>query len=439
MFIFRLVQDVAREWHAWTNRFPSPAQKVRTMRLSRRSSCAVSCAAATVLSLASTPPTSAAETQRDGVRFATYNASLHRQSEGELVADLSTGDDEQAQAVAENIQRVRPDVLLLNEFDYDEAGRAAELFQQNYLSQEQNGTSGIDYPYRYTAPSNTGVPSGFDLDNDGKSVTDPDEPGYADDALGFGEFPGQYGMVVYSRHPIDTERVRTFREFRWADMPHALLPTDPQTGEDFYSEEELAALPLSSKSHWDLPVRVETGPPVHLLASHPTPPNFGGPEQRNLARNHDEIRFWSDYVSPSAGDYIYDDEGEHGGLRPRSAFVIAGDLNADPHDGGSHSNAVSQLLDTARVNASVRPRSEGGTEAAELQQGANEDHSGNPAHDTSDFADEPAPGNLRVDYVLPSRGLPVRDSGVFWPTTDDPRSETAATASDHRLVWTDVR
>ena len=23
--------------------------------------------------------------------------------------------------------------------------------------------------------------------------------------------------------------------------------------------------------------------------------------------------------------------------------------------------------------------------------------------------------NLRADYVLPSRGLPLRDAGVFWP------------------------
>jgi hypothetical protein len=41
-------------------------------------------------------------------RFATFNASLNRAVEGELVADLSTPDDVQAQAVAEVIQRVRP-------------------------------------------------------------------------------------------------------------------------------------------------------------------------------------------------------------------------------------------------------------------------------------------------------------------------------------------
>ena len=130
------------------------------------------------------------------VRFATFNASLNRFTEGELVADLSTPDDAQAAAVAEIIQRVRPDVLLVNEFDFDAAHEALRLFQRNYLSVPHNGARAIRYPYRYTAPSNTGVPSGFDLDNDG-SVGGPN------DAFGFGFFPGQFGMAVYSKYPIN--------------------------------------------------------------------------------------------------------------------------------------------------------------------------------------------------------------------------------------------
>jgi hypothetical protein len=52
----------------------------------------------------------------------------------------------------------------------------------------------------------------MDLDNDGTiGVRDN---AYAGDALGFGRFPGQYGMLVLSRFPIDTSRVRTFRTFR---------------------------------------------------------------------------------------------------------------------------------------------------------------------------------------------------------------------------------
>ena len=48
----------------------------------------------------------------ESVRFATFNASLNRSNEGDLVADLSTPDDEQAKVIAEIIQRTRPEVLV---------------------------------------------------------------------------------------------------------------------------------------------------------------------------------------------------------------------------------------------------------------------------------------------------------------------------------------
>ncbi|MEJ7825465.1 MAG: endonuclease/exonuclease/phosphatase family protein [Solirubrobacteraceae bacterium] len=381
-------------------------------------------------------PAGAVAQPRDEVRFATFNASLNRSSEGQLVRDLSDRDDAQAQAVAEIIQRTRPDVLLINEFDYDARERAAELFQDNYLSVGQGGADAIEYPHRYVAPSNTGVPSGFDLNNDGRV-------GGPNDALGFGFFPGQFGMLVLSRHPIERDAVRTFRDFRWEDMPGALLPDDPDTPapRDFYSEEELEILPLSSKSHWDVPIRVGARP-VHFLVSHPTPPVFDGPEDRNGRRNSDEIRFWADYIGPgrSEGSYIYDDEGRRGGLRPGAQFVIAGDQNADPFDGDSRPAAIRQLLDEPLVNTATTPDSPGGPEQARLQGGANLEHRGDPAFDTADFAEPP--GNLRVDYVLPRVNLRITDAGVFWPLTSDPLFGLVGVfpfpSSDHRLVWVDL-
>ena len=371
------------------------------------------------------------------VRFATFNASLNRSSEGRLVEDLSTPDNAQAQAVAEIIQRTRPDVLLINEFDYDENGEAAELFQDNYLSVGHNGARPITYRHSFLAPSNTGIQSGFDLNNDG-SVGGPD------DAFGFGFFEGQFGMLVLSRHPIAKKQVRTFQNFLWADMPGALLPDDLETPEpdDWYSDEELEVVRLSSKSHWDVPVKVGRSQ-VHFLVSHPTPPVFDGPEDRNGRRNHDEIRFWADYISPGhRSRYIYDDDGGRGGLHPSARFVIAGDQNSDPFDGDSIEGSAQLLLEHPRVNTKLTPSSEGGVEAAELQGGANETHEGDPAFDTADFADG-APGNLRVDYVLPSKTLKLLDAEVFWPTTDDPLFRLTGTfpfpSSDHRLVWVDAR
>jgi hypothetical protein len=370
------------------------------------------------------------------VRFATFNASLNRNTAGQLVSDLSTTANTQARTVAEIIQRTRPDVLLINEFDFDPMGKAAQLFQDNYLSVSQNGAAPIQYACRYVAPSNTGVASGFDLDNSG-GVGGPN------DALGFGFFEGQFGMCVYSRYPILFHRIRTFQKFLWKDMPGALLPDDPATAApaDWYSAAELDVVRLSSKSHWDVPIRIDERV-VHFLVSHPTPPVFDGPEDRNGTRNHDEIRLWADYVSPGRGNYIYDDAGRCGGLFPGAWFVIAGDQNSDPLDGDSIPGAIQQLLDHPRVNDSLIPSSEGAVEQALLQGGANATHLSDPRYDTADFADG-APGNLRADYVLPSRPIRVRDGRVFWPKSADPLFPLVGVfpfpSSDHRLVWIDTR
>ena len=387
------------------------------------------------------------------VRFATFNASVNRNAEGELVADLSTTTDPQLRNVAEIIQRSRPDVLLINEFDFVPDEQAARLFQRNYLSVSQNGARPILFPYRFVQPSNTGIASGKDFDNNGQVVTQPGSGLYGNDAFGFGEFPGKFGMAVYSRLPIDSKHARTFQHFLWKDMPGALLPDDPTTAapHDWYAPDELDVFRLSSKSHWDLPLELGRGERVHFLVSHPTPPVFDGPEDRNGTRNHDEIRFWADYVSPGAGGYIYDDRGHRGGLGKREHFVIAGDNNADPFDGDSTQNAIHQLLDNPRINTSVTPTSPGGPEQAALQGGANATHRGDPAFDTADFADT-APGNLRADYVLPDRGIEIERSFVFWPLSDDPLFRLVGLfdpallpdgngfpSSDHRLVAADLR
>jgi hypothetical protein len=387
------------------------------------------------------------------VRYATFNASLNRGASGQLVEHLSNpGVNDvfrrQIRNVAEVIQRNRPDVLLINEFDF--APAAVDLFRDNFLEVSQNGAAPIHYPYAFIAPSNTGIPSGMDFSNDGNI-------GGPNDAFGFGFFPGQFGMVVYSKYPIRTDQVRTFQFFRWEDMPGALLPDDPRTPApaDWYSPAELDIFRLSSKSHWDILIDVP-GPDVHFLVSHPTPPVFDDPPQFppgvdfNGRRNHDEIRFWADYISGGhRAQYIYDDQGRRGGIRHGQRFVIAGDQNSDPLDGDSIPGSAQLLLEHPRVNAS-HPQSAGAVEAAILQGGANTTHRSHPRFDTADFADS-APGNLRADYVLPSRQLRILNSAVFWPLQSDPLFRLTGVfnfaewgpvggfpTSDHRMVWVDV-
>jgi len=196
-------------------------------------------------------------------------------------------------------------------------------------------------------------------------------------------------------------------------MPGALEPIDPESGEPWYSPEEWSVFRLSSKSHWDVPLELPDGRVLHILASHPTPPAFDAAEMRNVKRNHDEIRFWSDYLD-GAG-YIVDDEGRSGGIVPGEPFLILGDLNADPDEGSSLDDPIGRfLLDHPRINGDFVP-----TAAAAV------DHPDFDSDDTSHWA-------ARIDYVLPSVDLQVVGGGVWRP------EEGEAQASDHFPVWVDV-
>lgn len=370
------------------------------------------------------------------LRFASFNLSFSRPRAGQLLAELEGEPAAQFSHCAEILQRVRPDVLLLNEFDQDGPGRddrALAGFLRRYLAVGQGGAVPLDYPFHYLVPSNTGLGCGVDLDGDG-------ELRLPQDAHGFGAFHGQYAMLVLSRFPLARERVRSFQTLRWAAMPGALLP-DRQPGSgrgDYYSAEALAVLRLSSKNHLDLPVLVG-GRVIHFLISHPCPPVFEGPEQRNRRRNHDELRLWLDYLD--GADYLVDDQGRRGGLPAAASFVLAGDLNADPYAGAGLRRAIRRLLGHPRMHAGVAnglhvPRAAGGMALARERglapaEGAAWTHQ----------------GGLRLDYVLPSRDLQVLDSGVYWPEPGEPQAylvadeqgrQQAARSSDHRLVWVDV-
>lgn len=370
--------------------------------------------------------------QAGTVRIATFNVSMEasnylgtsdpsKLSEQVLAERLASGNAQQIRNIAEIIQRVRPDILLLNEFDYiADTAKGIRAFLHNYLAKPQHGQPAIQYPYLYVAPVNTGVDSGLDLDNDGVAS------GVGADAFGFGYYPGQYGMVLLSRYPIDVDQVRTFQTFLWRDMPgNRLAQITGPDGSSFYSSEAQARLRLSSKSHWDVPVNIG-GVTLHVLASHPTPPAFDGAERRNAHRNHDEIRFWRDYLSQDEGDYIYDDAGKRGGFKGQN-FVIVGDLNASPVEGDAFNTPLLALLSMPALKGLQAPVSQGAAE-----------HTPDSVH----AAAHTAAWRMRADYVLPGgSNIQALSQGVFWPDKSQETFrlvESRQASSDHRLVWVDL-
>lgn len=371
----------------------------------------------------------ATQDQPTQITFATFNVSMESEnylgryadgvSSQVLIDELAGGNSQHIKNIAKIIQTKRPDVILLNEFDYiKNPEEGVEQFIESYLKVAQKDTEAINYPYYYYSTSNTGQQTPFDLNGDGKFE------GNANDAFGYGRYPGHYGMVLLSKFPIDKENVRTFQFFKWKDMPNH-LDTKTTDGKNFYSDEAWDKFRLSSKSHWDVPIKIEDKF-IHVLASHPTPPGFDGEEDRNGKRNHDEIRFWKDYIDDKEGNYIYDDKGKKGVLGPKS-FVIMGDLNASPDEGNAINDGISDLLNHPRVNDEFTPSSKAG----ELLSPNNP----NGKYHTASW-------KLRADYVLPSKDLNVIGHGVFWPVEGEPLHELMLdrkASSDHRLVWVEIK
>lgn len=365
-------------------------------------------------------------------RVAAFNVALFSDQSDGVRQRLVGGGDDATRKISAIIQRQRPELLLLNEVDYDAAGALADVLQREYLEIGQHGEAPIHYPYRFLAPVNTGVASGMDLNGDGQVGGEGRKHG--EDAFGFGLQPGQYGMLVLSMFPINTAAVRTFQYLPWAQLPGARRPQHPD-GRWWHEDAVWTRLRLSSKSHWDVPITTPWGT-VHFLVSHPTPPVFDGPEDRNGRRNADELALWRHYLDGHDNDWLCDDQGRCGGLPTDARFILAGDLNNDPVDGSGHREAIAALIEHPRMLRHPFPRSEGGVASSLARADPNRQHRGDPAHDTSQFGS--SSGNLQLDYVLPSLGFRILGSGVFWPAPGQPRADWAE-ASDHRMVWLDLR
>lgn len=334
--------------------------------------------------------------------MATFNADLTREGPGLLLRDILTAKDPQVEAAAGVVAAAAPDVVLLTGIDYDLDGAALAAFAARIAA------AGLDYPHRAALRPNTGMATGLDLDGDGRR-------GGPGDAQGFGRFAGEGGMAVLSRLPIGP--ATDYSAFLWRDLPGNLMEGAG------LPEEAAAAQRLSTTGHWSVPVSLADGRSLTLLAWLATPPVFDGAEDRNGRRNHDEAAFWLRLL-----------EGDLPFAPPAAPFVLLGDANLDPVDGEGRAEALLALLGDPRLQ-DVRPESAGAAAAAGA---ANARHRGPAALDTADWPDDRGPGNMRVDYVLPSAGLAVEGAGVWWPDSG-PAAETVATASRHRLVYVDIR
>ncbi|WP_232830909.1 endonuclease/exonuclease/phosphatase family protein [Tropicimonas sp. IMCC34011] len=324
------------------------------------------------------------------VRLATYHAELTRRGPGLLLGDILKGDP-QVGAVAALVAAARPDILLLTGVDHDGAGHTLSALA------DVIGEAGPRYPHRFALRPNSGLRTGLDMDGDGRT-------GGARDAHGYGRFPGAGGLALLSRWPLGD--VTDLSALLWRDVPGAVLPVHPG-GEPFPSEEAQAIWRLSSTGHWIVPIRLPGPPERHLtiLAYAATPPVFDGPEDANGLRSAAETGLWRSLL-----------DGALDVPPPEPPFAILGRANLDPSRGDGRREAIRALLSDPRLK-DPEPLGESGAPA------------------TADFTD-PTPGDMRLDYVLPSADLGIRASGVLWPEAEG--LDLVEAASRGRLVWTDV-
>ena len=200
-------------------------------------------------------------------------------------------------------------------------------------------------------------------------------------------------------------------------------------------------LPLSSKSHWDVPVRIgrRHAAPARESSDAARLRRPGRSQWQAQPRRDPLLERLPDDGEPA---YIRDDAGrtrrvQGQGVHHHGRPELRSGRWRQPqrrHRRAARASARRTRSSCRRAPAAPRPARR---RAAPMPRNA-----ATRATDTADFNDRVA-GNLRVDYLLPSKGLRVCGGGVFWPAQADPAAalvwgDRPPPSSDHRLVWLDV-
>jgi hypothetical protein len=259
-----------------------------------------------------------------------------------LLRDLRAGNDAELSRIIGLISAAKADVLLLTGMDYDH-----DLLALAALA----ALVDPPYPYYFAARPNTGIPTGIDIDGDGRVDG-------RRDAQGYGAFNGQGGMAILSRLPVHGAELRDFSALLWRDLPQTASDDPPALAQ---------VQRLSHGGHWIVPV----GDNLTLMAYAATPPAFGA---RNARRNRDELRLWEQVLA-----------GDHGGVPP--GFVILGKPNLDPSAGEGVRQAMVDFLANPLLQDPL------------------------PGRATAAYGGDI--GDLRVSYVVPSLHWQVLDAGIL--------------------------
>lgn len=343
-------------------------------------------------------------------------------------AKILDPDSTQLPAMAEILARFHPDILSVNELQFDienvpeeglpgapagtQPGNACEGRNARRLADRLHELQPdlLEYDYSLVAMGNSGVPFETTEDVADNFKVRPDE------------FLGRYSIGLLSRYPILHDQVRVLHDLAWSDLPGNRI----QRIHDELGIDVPVGYPLFEKAIVVVPVDVE-GMVFHVILLHPMTSGFS---PMNPHRNHDELRALTLWL---------DGELSAPGWEPLPAdarFVIVGDLNVDPEDGEGDRDSIAQVLADPRVVAHF-PEGEGSTRGTNPRRnsflsGCGREDGQMPWNPTSKM-------QMQLDYMLPSTtvGAPAA-SGINWPTYPSEDWNLACRASDHRFVWEDL-
>jgi hypothetical protein len=337
--------------------------------------------------------------------------------------------DEQASAAAEVIARFKPDIISINELQFDiqglptasMPGAPSGTTYGNFNGNGDDNTkrladriAAIDPEATYSNTLLTIGNSGFYWEGDDLGLD-----WYI--LRGWGEWRGRHNTGILSRYPILYDQVRVITDVAWDSLPEnniALMKSE--TGIDVPP-----GFPVFEKSLNVVPVQVGEQV-IYVVLLHPVAPAF---DPINVYRNSDELRALAMFL-----------DGTLPGVEPLpegAKFFVVGDLNADPDEGDSLPGAIQRIIEHPLLAVSYPAGA--GTKG---QNGEYNSYLSGCGHDDGTMVGDPADRwQMQLDYVLPSATIGLAKSSIlFWPDHVSERDDfdLSCRASDHKFLMVEV-
>ncbi len=289
---------------------------------------------------------------------------------------------EQLRSAAKTLRELDPDILSINEMQYDRPGVPTTQFRTEGKNIKQFAKlSGLSLPYYSFDPANTGENAKKLENNYYPPMGFPNWIEYAD-LVNFGMFPGQYSSGALSKYKVRDKVViskLTWKQFnpqidlsQFADAKGNPLPED---------------IELFDKNFSDITLKIQ-GKDVHLVLLHTVPAfGFGNKNTPNFLRNRDQLAFLKWYLTgqPERPDLDIKP------LNKETRFIAMGDWNIDykKEQGGE---IIKSLM----------------TQFQPWLENPNSTYIGDNFSQNTDFS-------ATLDYILLSHHFKILNSGILSP------------------------